>query len=428
MNGIKRFFTEVKAHKKYMVPVMLFTITSLMYLLTHFNILWASFALIFQIIFFIWIIIVALLNRFKFWPILIFGLIFFSIGLSMVDVSSDLLNEAKEAYYSNDLVTAKNKLEAIDSQEILNSDDYITISENINDKIYEEKKNLIKKTKDAINKNDLESANENIEKVLQYDITDSEAQELKSKIIILQKKEQEKIIADENKQKIKKLEQHIDVLIKKHNFQEAKTVVENFSENNNEIDSESLIIKSISKKINDSEKQFEIDKKKNLIKSKYKEALKFYQKKQYQKSLSNIEDILKIDETHKEAKKLLARTNKKIEIENEKFWDNVKGIGVLILVILMGIGYMTNQPENNDAKEQNTTSNKNTNNKSFISELISDHKYTCQVTYKYRAKGNFTTRSGGYRTYKSESAVIEAIRKQNPEYKDITIISLKWKD
>ncbi len=428
MNGIKRFFTEVKTHKKYMIPVMLFTITSLMYLLTPFNILWPSFALLFQIIFFIWIIIVALLNRFKFWPILIFGLIFFSIGLSMVDVSSDLLNEAKEAYYSNDIITAKSKLEEIDSLEILKSDEYITISKNINDKIYEEKKNLIKKTKNAIKKNDLESANVSIEKVLQYDITDPEAHELKSKIIILQKKEQEKIIANENKQKIKNLEQNVDVLIKKHNFQEAKTVVEKFSENNNEIDKENLIIKSISKKINDSEKQYEIDKKKNLIQSKYKEALKFYQENQYKKSISNLEDILKIDETHKEAKKLLARNNKKIEIEKEKFWDNVKGIGILILVIIIGIGYMTNQPENNDDKEQNTASSKNTNNKSFISGLISDHKYTCQVTYKYRTSSNFHNRSGGYRTYKSPDAVIEAIKKQNPTYKDISIISLKWKD
>lgn len=106
MNSLRKFADDLKSNLNYGIPGFLFIGSSLLYLLAPKSTSFAALAFLCQAIFGIWALIVAIKNKFSFWPLFPIGITFFILGLMLSQTEKGLIQDAEKALKSNDLQRA----------------------------------------------------------------------------------------------------------------------------------------------------------------------------------------------------------------------------------------------------------------------------------------------------------------------------------
>lgn len=329
MKVIAKLLSDFKQNNSYKILVILFVLSSMLYLLGSISTAFSGIAFMLQVIFGIWITILSIKNKLTIWPILIIGLLFFIIGLSISRTSGESLTLAKEHFEKKQYFQAREYLNEI-GDELTSSKDYIELKKNIDNKITETINSAVIKAKNELSRNLLNESKETLNNILKYDNENKEANSL---LAIIQQKEQrlaEEIITNKNKDNISKLVNSINEFISKKEFSKAKQLISDFMNENSEFTNENRLISYLQQKISYAENL-------NIINDKYSNALKHYNKKEYSECVSNLKEVLELNNNHRESRALLLKAEKALQIENEQFWNTIKTITVIIVIIAIVI-------------------------------------------------------------------------------------------
>lgn len=332
VKGFKEFIENLKDNLAYMIPVILFIGFSISIVAAEKS-MGALF--IFQVIFLIWSLYIAMQRKLVCWPLfLIIAFSFFlHAGVSLM-FEFDMKN-ATEAFMTNDNRRAKEILEKIESEDVIKSKHYQLLMENVNVRLKQEVDELILKGRDEIKNNRLEEARQTISLIFEYD------SENRTAAGMLKTLEDKHILAGETELNpetlagVKNLRRKINTLLGQRKFADAKRALDEFISENQELSGTNIVIRDLINKIDESEKAFNFTKERQQNSARISEAAKLIKEGEYKKSIILLEEALTYDKNNRTAKRLLDRAGKNLKEEKDKILFRVYSALFIIIIILI---------------------------------------------------------------------------------------------
>lgn len=332
VEGFKEFFANLKDNLAYMIPVLLFIGFSISIVAAEKSM---GVLFIFQVIFLIWSLYIAMQRKLVYWPLfLIIAFSFFlHAGVSLM-FEFDMKN-ATEAFMVNENRKAKEILEKIESEDVIKSKHYQLLMENVNVRLKQEVDELIQKGRDEIKNNRLEEARQTISLIFEYDsenrIAAGMLKTVEDKYLLAGEKE----LSPETLAEVKTLRRKINTLIGQRKFADANSALNEFISENQELSGTNIVIRDLINKIDESEKAFNFNKERQQNSARINEAAKLIKEGDYKKSIILLEEALTYDKNNRTAKRLLDRAGKNLKEEKDKILFKVYSALFIIIIILI---------------------------------------------------------------------------------------------
>ena len=230
-NILTKTLTDIKKNISFAIPVILFIVVTLLYLFSGISTAFAGCAFFFQIFFGLWLFIVSIVKKLTMWPIIVFGLVFFIIGLFLLVPDDSLLEKAQKEYDNQNYYSAQQYLNET-SENSHQKQQYIDLKKMNDSMIVKYNSSILSKAKKEINEGDFASAKETLDKILQYDSNNPEALSLLNKINESEQKKIESDFAKKESDKISSLFSSVNKHLISNEPDKAQEVLDKFKEEN----------------------------------------------------------------------------------------------------------------------------------------------------------------------------------------------------
>ena len=331
-NILTKTLTDIKKNISFAIPVILFIVVTLLYLFSGISTAFAGCAFFFQIFFGLWLFIVSIVKKLTMWPIIVFGLVFFIIGLFLLVPDDSLLEKAQKEYDNQNYYSAQQYLNET-SENSHQKQQYIDLKKMNDSMIVKYTSSILSKAKKEINEGDFASAKETLDKILQYDSNNPEALSLLNKINESEQKKIESDFAKKESDKISSLFSSVNKHLISNEPDKAQEVLDKFKEENPGIGQNIGTIIDLQKRTT-----FALNKK--TITTSYAHAVDLFKNKNYSECVETLDNILNLDKNNIKAIKLKSNALKLQKREDENFWFKFKIVLAIVgIVILIVAGY-----------------------------------------------------------------------------------------